>query len=83
MHKIDFEITQNGYTLKDSIVLSDHDELTEAEVEALKQKRFDDWYAVITAPPLEIYLDMFGAPLLDRNGEVIFIAEAEADNYGE
>jgi len=50
---IDFELTQNGYTLKDAIILPDDHGLTDAEIEAMKQKRFDDWLAIVTAAPLE------------------------------
>lgn len=51
---LNFEITQNGYTLKDAIVLHDDHTFTDAEIEAMKQKRFDDWYAIVTAPTEEI-----------------------------
>jgi hypothetical protein len=47
---IDFEITQNGYTLRDALVLPDDHVLTDAEIEAMKQARFDNWYAIITTP---------------------------------
>jgi len=47
---IDFEITQNGYTLRDALVLPDNHALTDAEIEAMKQARFDNWYAIITTP---------------------------------
>jgi hypothetical protein len=47
---INFEITQNGYTLRDALVLPDNHGLTDAETEAMKQQRFDNWYAVITTP---------------------------------
>jgi len=50
---IDFELTQNGYTLKDAIILPDDHELTDVEIEAIKQQRFDNWYAVVTTPPVE------------------------------
>ena len=53
MIKIDFEITQYGHTFKDAIVLPDDHTLTDMEIEAMKQKRFDDWYAIITAPQKE------------------------------
>jgi hypothetical protein len=48
--KIDFEITQNGYTLRDALVLPDDYVLTNAEIEIIKQQRFDNWYNVITMP---------------------------------
>lgn len=48
-----FEISQNGYTLKDALVLPNNHNFTDEEIGAMKQKRFDDWYAVITAPQPE------------------------------
>ena len=48
---IDFEITQSGYTLRDALVLPDDHTLTDAEIEAMKQARFDKWYAILTTPP--------------------------------
>ena len=50
MIKIDFEITQNGYTYRDAIHLPDDHTMSEAEIEAMKQQRFDNWYTVITTP---------------------------------
>ena len=47
---INFEITQNGYTLRDALVLPDDHTLTDSEIENLKQQRFDNWYTVITTP---------------------------------
>ena len=54
MITIPFELTQDGYTLKDAIVLPNDHNLTDDDIEELKQKRFDDWYAVVTAPSEEI-----------------------------
>lgn len=54
MATIDFEISQNGYTLKDAIILPDDHGLTDAQIEVIKQQRFDDWYAVVTAPYEEV-----------------------------
>ncbi len=53
MIKIDFEITKNRMTLKDAIHLPKNHQYTEAQIEAMKQKRFDDWYAIVTAPQEE------------------------------
>lgn len=47
---IDFEITQQGYTLHDALVLPDDHTFTEEEIEAMKQTRFDNWYTIITTP---------------------------------
>ena len=53
MIRITFERTMNGYTLRDALVLPENHNLTEEEIEVMKQKRFDNWYAIITAPPVE------------------------------
>lgn len=53
MVSIDFEITKDGYTFRDAIVLPDDHGLSEEQIEAMKQKRFDDWYAIVTAPQEE------------------------------
>lgn len=66
--KINFEITQDGYTLKDAIVLPDNHGLTDAEIEVLKQHRFNDWYAIVTAPQPEYQVDENGNLILDENG---------------
>jgi hypothetical protein len=49
MIKIDFEITKNRMTLRDAIHLPDNHQYTDAQIEAMKQKRFDDWYAIVIA----------------------------------
>jgi hypothetical protein len=77
---INFEITQDGYTLKDAIVLPDNHNLTEADIESMKQKRFDDWYAIVTAPQPEYQVDENGELILDENGmpiEVVEVIEGE------
>lgn len=47
---IDFEISKNGYNFKDAIVLPENHGLSEEQIEAIKQKRFDDWYTFVTTP---------------------------------
>jgi hypothetical protein len=54
MITIPFEISQNGYTLKDAIVLPDDHDLTNEAIELLKQARFDDFYAIVSAPEIEV-----------------------------
>ena len=45
--KIDFTITQHGYTYSDAIFVEDE---TPEQIEAMKQARFDNWYKIITTP---------------------------------
>jgi hypothetical protein len=46
MITIDFEI--NGY--KDAIILPDDHTMTDAEIESVKQQRYENWYAIISNP---------------------------------
>lgn len=51
---IDFTITQNNHTFSDALILADDHTFTDAEIDAMKQARFDNWYAIITAPTQEL-----------------------------
>ena len=53
MVSIDFKITKDGHTFKDAIVLEDNHTLTEEQIEAIKQARFNAWYELVTNPPVE------------------------------
>jgi oligoendopeptidase F len=55
MINIYFEKTNGQYTFKDALNLTqaEVDALGEEGIEALKQQRFDNWLAIITAPPVE------------------------------
>lgn len=46
MITINFEI--NGY--KDALFLADDHTMTDAEIKAVKQQRYDKWYAIISDP---------------------------------
>jgi len=48
--KIDFVKTDGTYTLQDALYLPDDHALTDVDIESMKQSRFDNWVAVITAP---------------------------------
>jgi len=48
MVTIDFSI--GGY--HDALILEDDHGLTDAEIEAMKQARYDTWYAIISNPAL-------------------------------
>jgi hypothetical protein len=47
---IPFEVTQKGYTLRDTLHLDDDHIYTDEEIKAMKQARFDNWYTIITTP---------------------------------
>lgn len=53
--KIDFTITDGKYSFSDALHLDDDHGLSDAELEAMKQARFDNWVAIIIAVDEEIY----------------------------
>jgi len=52
---IQFEKTDGTYTLVDAIVLTqeEYDNTTPEQIEAMEQVRWDNWYAIVTAPSEE------------------------------
>lgn len=53
MVKIDFEFQTEHGVFRDALHLLDDHGFTEAEIEAMKQERVDNWIAAVTAPPSE------------------------------
>jgi len=51
--KIDFSFSSQYGTFSDALHLPDDHGLTQAEIDAMQQQRYDNWLAVITAPPTE------------------------------
>jgi hypothetical protein len=62
MLSISFSITKNNYTYNDAIVgNADYiNALTPDEIEAIQTQRFDKWYAIITTPNDEIFVEPVG-----------------------
>jgi hypothetical protein len=52
MIKIDFEFDSPYGKYADAIVLLDGQTMSDAEIEAMKQDRYDKWLANITSPPV-------------------------------
>ena len=52
--KFDFEKTDGTYTFKDAIHLPPDHNLTDDEIEAMKQQRFDNWLTIINTPATEV-----------------------------
>lgn len=50
MKKIEFEFDSPYGKYVDAIVLLDGQTMTEAEVEKMKQERYNNWLAAITTP---------------------------------
>lgn len=51
--KIDFEFNTPHGVFRDALHLPDNHGLSDAEIEAMKVQRRDNWIAVVTAPPVE------------------------------
>jgi hypothetical protein len=49
--KIDFEFTTPYGVFRDALYLDDNHQLTEAEINALKQERLDNWLDAVENPP--------------------------------
>ena len=53
MIKIDFSFETPHGKFADALHLSDDHGLSDAEIQAMKEQRRDNWIAVVTAPPVE------------------------------
>ena len=51
----EFEIGTEPYILSDALVMrpEDYALLSEEDIAAMKQARYDNWYAIVTAPPID------------------------------
>jgi hypothetical protein len=54
-----FQIGTEPYVLSDALVMrpEDYALLTADEIAAMKQSRYDNWIAIVTAPPVEMPAD--------------------------
>lgn len=53
MIKIDFSFETPYGKFADALHLPDDHGLSEAEIQAMKEQRRDNWIAIVTAPPVE------------------------------
>lgn len=53
MVSIEFEIVKDGMTFRDAIVLPIGHGYTDEQLEELKQKRFNDWYEIVSQQELD------------------------------
>lgn len=53
MIKIDFEFDTPHGKFADALHLPDDHTFTEADIQAMKEQRRDNWIAIVTAPPAE------------------------------
>ena len=52
----EFEIGEEPHVLKDALVMrvSNYDSFTPEQIIAMKQARYDNWIAIILAPPVDV-----------------------------
>ena len=74
MIKINFSFSSQYGTFSDALHLPDDHGLTQAEIDAMQQQRYDNWIAMITAPQPDYVLDADGNIVLDADGNPV-IAE--------
>lgn len=57
---IDIVFTMNNgiYSFTDALHLEDNHPFTEAEIEAMKQERFDNWLAIVNNPDQPVIVDL-------------------------
>jgi hypothetical protein len=53
MVKIDFEFDSSFGVFRDALWLPEDHGMTDAEIEAMKQQRFDNWLTIVNSPPAE------------------------------
>jgi hypothetical protein len=53
MLKIDFEFDSQYGVFRDALHLPENHGMTDAEIQTMKQQRFDNWIAIVNAPPVE------------------------------
>ena len=59
--KIDFQFDSKYGTFSDALHLPDDHGLSEADIDAMKRQRFDNWIAAIEAPaPEEVIIEPEG-----------------------
>ena len=51
--KIDFEFDTPHGVFRDALHLPDDHTFSDAEIEAMKQQRLNNWLAIVNAPPVE------------------------------
>ena len=62
MIKIDFEFDSTYGVFRDALHLPEDHTFTDAEIQAMKQQRYDNWLAVVNAPPSEVVEEAPVAP---------------------
>lgn len=61
MQKIDFEFDTPHGVFRDALHLPDDHSYSEADIQAMKEQRRDNWIAAVTAPPVEEVVEVQAA----------------------
>ena len=54
MIKIDFEFDSPYGVFRDALHLPEDHTYTDAEIQAMKQQRYDNWWAAVNPPPSDV-----------------------------
>jgi hypothetical protein len=54
MIKIDFEFNSPHGVFRDALHLPDDHTFTDDEIQAMKQQRYDNWWAIVNPPPEDV-----------------------------
>ena len=65
--KIDFEFDSTYGVFRDALHLPEDHNFTYAEIQAMKQQRFDNWWAAVNAPPAESDVEATPTPAASIN----------------
>ena len=71
MVKIDFEFDSPHGVFRDALHLPDDHGLSQDEINAMQQQRFDNWVAIVTAPSTSPEANY----VLDADGNMVFDAD--------
>ena len=54
MIKIDFEFDSPHGVFRDALHLPEDHTFTDDEIQVMKQQRYDNWWAIVNAPPADV-----------------------------
>jgi hypothetical protein len=54
MIKIDFEFDSPHGVFRDALHLPEDHTFTDDEIQAMKQQRYDNWWAIVNPPPADV-----------------------------
>jgi hypothetical protein len=67
MIKIDFEFDSPHGVFRDALHLPEDHTFTDEEIQAMKQQRYDNWWAAVNTPPVEAPVEETPPPATSIN----------------